>query len=66
MGEVSCTRLHQKLWVDPDPPPPGDAQRVTEVRFSCEASRQRSDTTPPLGWRWGKVSHFGSLGEPHV
>ncbi len=31
------------------------------VRF--DVSRRRSGATSPLGWRWGKVSHLGELGE---
>ncbi len=36
------------------------------VRFTRAASDRRSGATWPLGWRWGEVSHFGSLGELHA
>ncbi len=37
------------------------------VRFTRAAGRRRSGATSPPRWRWGEVSHLGSLGQPaHV
>ena len=38
---------------------------IGHVPFACPASQPRSSATSQIGWRWGEVSHFGSLGCPH-
>ncbi len=38
---------------------------IGRVGFTRTAGRWRGGATS-LGWRWGEVSHLGSLAEPHV